>query len=295
MPSSAWCGGPPRLRPFPTRRSSDLSGTPVPRTSRREAPPCLPMSPARWTPRSAPRRPLWTAGPRRRRPPDESRTPREPAPPTTATQDRKSTRLNSSHVAISYAVFCLVRRPPPSAPFPYTTLFRSVRDPSSAHIPKGSTAMPTDVSGAVDAPERTPSSTLDGGAAPAPPTRRVPDTTRTGAADHGDARSEEHTSELQSRGHLVCRLLLGAAAPPVCALSLHDALPICPGPQFRAHPEGKHRHAYRCLRRGGRPGAHPVVHSGRRGRAGAAHPTSPGHHENRRRRPRRRKIGRAHV
>src|SRR5690625_2789232 len=37
-------------------------------------------------------------------------------------------------------------------------------------------------------------------------------------------RSEEHTSELQSRGHLVCRLL-----PPslTITLSLHDALPIC--------------------------------------------------------------------
>src|SRR5690625_4043877 len=39
--------------------------------------------------------------------------------------DRKSTRVNSSHVAISYAVFCSCR-PPPTAPlFPYTTLFRS--------------------------------------------------------------------------------------------------------------------------------------------------------------------------
>src|SRR5439155_183094 len=40
-------------------------------------------------------------------------------------KDRKSTRLNSSHVAISYAVFCLTRRPPTSTLFPYTTLFRS--------------------------------------------------------------------------------------------------------------------------------------------------------------------------
>ena len=45
--------------------------------------------------------------------------------------DRKSTRLNSSHQAISYAVFCLkkiflmIRRPPRSTLFPYTTLFRS--------------------------------------------------------------------------------------------------------------------------------------------------------------------------
>src|SRR5688572_23181692 len=39
--------------------------------------------------------------------------------------DRKSTRLNSSHSQISYAVFCLRRPPPPSTLFPYTTLFRS--------------------------------------------------------------------------------------------------------------------------------------------------------------------------
>src|SRR5438034_1108986 len=42
-------------------------------------------------------------------------------------QDRKSTRLNSSHTVISYAVFCLktLRPPPSSTLFPYTTLFRS--------------------------------------------------------------------------------------------------------------------------------------------------------------------------
>src|ERR1039458_3373386 len=40
--------------------------------------------------------------------------------------DRKSTRLNSSHLGISYAVFCLIRRPPRSTLFPYTTLFRSL-------------------------------------------------------------------------------------------------------------------------------------------------------------------------
>src|SRR3954453_80725 len=42
--------------------------------------------------------------------------------------DRKSTRLNSSHVRISYAVFffLMIRRPPRSTLFPYTTLFRSL-------------------------------------------------------------------------------------------------------------------------------------------------------------------------
>src|SRR5687768_7031361 len=39
-------------------------------------------------------------------------------------------------------------------------------------------------------------------------------------------RSEEHTSELQSRLHLVCRLLLDTATPQIYTLSLHDALPI---------------------------------------------------------------------
>src|SRR5438445_456669 len=45
----------------------------------------------------------------------------------------------------------------------------------------------------------------------------------------GDAdRSEEHTSELQSRQYLVCRLLLENSPPPpvIFTLSLHDALPI---------------------------------------------------------------------
>src|SRR5438034_1112348 len=42
----------------------------------------------------------------------------------------RSTRLNSSHTVISYAVFCLLCRPPRSPLFPYTTLFRSSPVPS---------------------------------------------------------------------------------------------------------------------------------------------------------------------
>src|SRR5699024_3171332 len=38
--------------------------------------------------------------------------------------------------------------------------------------------------------------------------------------------SEEHTSELQSRFDLVCRLLLTTASTHTITLSLHDALPI---------------------------------------------------------------------
>src|SRR5437868_6635972 len=40
------------------------------------------------------------------------------------------------------------------------------------------------------------------------------------------ARSEEHTSELQSRFDLVCRLLLAPSPTLTYTLSLHDALPI---------------------------------------------------------------------
>src|ERR1039458_4908891 len=39
-------------------------------------------------------------------------------------------------------------------------------------------------------------------------------------------RSEEHTSELQSLRHLVCRLLLDTPNTEIYTLSLHDALPI---------------------------------------------------------------------
>src|SRR3712207_8246397 len=41
---------------------------------------------------------------------------RAPAAPVTAFGDRKSTRLNSSHANISYAVFCLKKNKPPNPP-----------------------------------------------------------------------------------------------------------------------------------------------------------------------------------
>src|SRR5258708_18628228 len=66
----------------------------------------------------------------------------------------------------------MIRRPPRSTLFPYTTLFRS-------HIPPGTTA-------------------------------RIAFTTIAASTRQEvlDIRSEEHTSELQSPDHLVCRLLL---------------------------------------------------------------------------------------
>src|SRR5436190_9140799 len=77
----------------------------------------------------------------------------------------------------------MIRRPPRSTLFPYTTLFRS---------PKRSSSSPAAVtsSGSSSPREPTPS-----------PWRRSP-------RMRGSARSEEHTSELQSHSDLVCRLLL---------------------------------------------------------------------------------------
>src|SRR5439155_20225438 len=74
--------------------------------------------------------------------------------------------------------FLMIRRPPRSTLFPYTTLFRSVRlGPGGVRFFVHLLARPA--------------------AAPIQCRRK-----------RWDARSEEHTSELQSRGHLVCRLLL---------------------------------------------------------------------------------------
>src|SRR5437660_8759435 len=64
----------------------------------------------------------------------------------------------------------MIRRPPRSTLFPYTTLFRSMRS--------------------------------------SPGRRRRVRMTLVKNRKISTARSEEHTSELQSRGHLVCRLLL---------------------------------------------------------------------------------------
>src|SRR5256884_6969956 len=91
----------------------------------------------------------------------------------------------------------MIRRPPRSTLFPYTTLFRSVALRQARHSLMESGLCP---SGLVD--ERLARSwqrCIEQGLRP---------TGRLGAADNLEQRSEEHTSELQSRLHLVCRLLL---------------------------------------------------------------------------------------
>src|SRR3712207_7783931 len=87
----------------------------------------------------------------------------------------------------------MIRRPPRSTLFPYTTLFRSDDDVVLAD--------------AVDRAEHVVGQRADAGR-------------RRGGERAGQAgRSEEHTSELQSRQYLVCRLLLekkkkNTAIPP---------------------------------------------------------------------------------
>src|SRR2546427_9270149 len=81
----------------------------------------------------------------------------------------------------------MIRRPPRSTLFPYTTLFRSKASSLLQREPGRSKVNPT-------------------------PPRPDPIFTGTDLASWADARttgrSEEHTSELQSQSNLVCRLLL---------------------------------------------------------------------------------------
>src|SRR3712207_7021728 len=86
----------------------------------------------------------------------------------------------------------MIRRPPRSTLFPYTTLFRSPRlaPPRLGLAPRGRRSRVR--------PEPAPPR-----AAGAARARRRP-----GRVRLGRRRSEEHTSELQSRQYLVCRLLL---------------------------------------------------------------------------------------
>src|SRR3989442_6386477 len=90
----------------------------------------------------------------------------------------------------------MIRRPPRSTLFPYTTLFRSIdRRRAEAEVVKVWNNL------------------LD----PIIATHAQPTGLHKG-------RSEEHTSELQSRPHLVCRLLLEKKTPRACAAEAGTAV-----------------------------------------------------------------------
>src|SRR3989442_6658743 len=90
-----------------------------------------------------------------------------------ALDDQPALRNNTDRPLVCSFFFLMIRRPPRSTLFPYTTLFRS--------------------SHCADAPLQSFKGALGHGSGPNAPL---------------NDRSEEHTSELQSRPHLVCRLLL---------------------------------------------------------------------------------------
>src|SRR5256885_4348313 len=92
----------------------------------------------------------------------------------------------------------MIRRPPRSTLFPYTTLFRShVRTHGLQHLLGG-----LEVIGRV--------------------TARLPAQEDQHRGDHLRRRSEEHTSELQSPCNLVCRLLLEKKKKNYLSLPLRD-------------------------------------------------------------------------
>src|SRR3712207_8391108 len=93
--------------------------------------------------------------------------------------------------------FLMIRRPPRSTLFPYTTLFRSHRD-KEAQYQFSTTQTHNTLTESPSCPPPTASRA-----------RPLPESAEQGAGGSLMLRrSEEHTSELQSRQYLVCRLLL---------------------------------------------------------------------------------------
>src|SRR3989449_8490447 len=87
----------------------------------------------------------------------------------------------------------MIRRPPRSTLFPYTTLFRSFHAQRTGH--RQIFLQPITSSDAVQLTQE-------------PADNSQPTVSPDGETIAFVSRSEEHTSELQSRLHLVCRLLL---------------------------------------------------------------------------------------
>src|SRR5256885_16636715 len=100
--------------------------------------------------------------------------------------------LHNVHTHLFFFFFLMIRRPPRSTLFPYTTLFRS-----------GDRAGPC-----LPGRARTPRARSGGRAARPVPARAAP-------------RSEEHTSELQSPCNLVCRLLLEKKKKNITSAGTH--------------------------------------------------------------------------
>src|SRR3712207_7119777 len=101
--------------------------------------------------------------------------------------------IESDYCYFSYCFFLMIRRPPRSTLFPYTTLFRSMRLRLRGALDRGALVRALDRIVARHEALRTTFAEVDG---------------------EPEQRSEEHTSELQSRQYLVCRLLLEKKKQP---------------------------------------------------------------------------------
>src|SRR5258708_24642125 len=87
----------------------------------------------------------------------------------------------------------MIRRPPRSTLFPYTTLFRSLNDPEKRAVAGGDAAVAEAGMAAMSEKFKQMGGEVYVDAE---------------AVKESNKRSEEHTSELQSPDHLLCRLLL---------------------------------------------------------------------------------------
>src|SRR5439155_23181049 len=101
----------------------------------------------------------------------------------------RDTARDNRGCVVSAVFFVMIPRPPRSTLFPYTTLFRSRGQYRDLHDREFGPAETSSRSGIrTHSPDVEPVSEF-------------------GDRGREFGRSEEHTSELQSRGHLVCRLL----------------------------------------------------------------------------------------
>src|SRR5258708_24624769 len=101
----------------------------------------------------------------------------------------------------------MIRRPPRSTLFPYTTLFRSVHP-----APRSQPIEPLRMSPIRRQPSRSRRKLLPCD------TGIHPSRARISRGGNLSPRSEEHTSELQSPDHLVCRLLLEKKKNSYCQI-----------------------------------------------------------------------------
>src|SRR2546430_1239441 len=141
--------------------------------------------------------------------------------------DRKSTRLNSSHSQISYAVFCLKNKARPThdseaTPTMPDASFFFFNDTATAEIYPLTLHAPFPISESIQHPEREPPQMCHGLRLiqqkfvhkSREATDRQPAPSGARPKPGGPRRSEEHTSELQSQSNLVCRLLLEKQGTP---------------------------------------------------------------------------------